>query len=100
MDRPTVFGGSALAVVLRLAILSIVVGIVLMALGITPDNLFANIATLSRRVYDMGFGAVAWVGKPLLLGAMIVIPIWLITLLMGIGGGQSGGGGFWGRRKR
>lgn len=85
MDRNMVFGGNPLGVVLRLAVLSIVVGIVLSALGITPANFFYNINIIARRIYDMGFGAVEWVLQYLILGAMVVVPIWLIARLAGFG---------------
>ena len=40
MDRNTFLGGSVLGVLVRLVVLSIVVGVILSALGITPDNIF------------------------------------------------------------
>ena len=54
MDRTTFLGGSVLGVLVRLTILSIVVGIILSALGITPDNFFYQINVLLRRIYDLG----------------------------------------------
>ena len=89
MDRNDVFGGNILGVVLRLAVLSIVVGIVLSALGITPANFLYHINFMARRIYDMGFGAIEWVLQYLLLGAMVVVPVWLIARLMGLGRGTG-----------
>lgn len=60
MDRNGVFGGNPLGVLIRLVLLSIVVGVVLSALGITPGNLFYHLNVLARRIYDMGFGAIEW----------------------------------------
>lgn len=85
MDRNTLFGGHPLAVILRLAVLSIVVGIVLSALGITPRNLFYHLDILVRRLYDMGFGAIEWVVQYMILGAMVVVPVWVIARLLGYG---------------
>lgn len=82
MDRTTFLGGSVLGVIVRLAILSIVVGVVLSALGITPDNFFYQINILLRRIYDLGFGAVERVLGYLILGAMVVVPIWFISRLL------------------
>ena len=82
MDRNTSLGGSVLGVIIRLTILSIVVGIVLSALGITPDNFLYQINILLRRIYDLGFGAVESVLGYLLLGAMVVVPIWFISRLI------------------
>lgn len=89
MDRNTIFGGNPLGVIIRLVLLSIVVGIVLSALGITPKNLFYHIDVLIRRLYDLGFGAIDWILGYLLLGAMVVVPIWLIARLVGALGGPN-----------
>ncbi|PPD28111.1 MAG: integrase [Hyphomicrobium sp.] len=85
MDRNDILGGNPLGVLVRLVVLSIVVGIVLSAFGITPANFFYNINIIARRIYDMGFGAVEWGLQYLALGAMVVVPIWLIARLVGLG---------------
>jgi hypothetical protein len=88
MDRKTNFGGNPLAVILRLAVLSIVVGIVLSALGINPRNFFYHLNVLLRRIYDLGFGAVEWIVEYFVLGAMVVVPIWIVARLLGLIGGR------------
>lgn len=88
MDRNTIFGGNPLAVIVRLVVLSIVVGIVLSALGINPRNLFYHLNILLRRIYDLGFGAVEWIVEYFVLGAMVVIPIWIAARLLGLIGGR------------
>lgn len=82
MNRETFLGGSVLGVTIRLVLLSIVVGVVLSALGITPDNFFYQINVLLRRIYDLGFGAIESVAQYLILGAMVVVPVWLIARLV------------------
>lgn len=82
MNRETFLGGSVLGVTIRLVLLSIVVGVILSALGITPDNFFYQIQVLIRRIYDLGFGAIESVVQYLILGAMVVVPIWLIARLV------------------
>ncbi len=93
MDRNTLFGGNPLSVLIRLAILSLVVGIILSALGISPSNLFYHLNLLARRIYDLGFDAVEQVLQYVILGAMVVVPIWLIARLFGVigRGGREGG---------
>jgi hypothetical protein len=86
MDRETFLGGSVLGVIVRLALLSILVGVVLSALGITFDNFFYQINLLFRRIYDLGFDVFEWAFKYLLLGAMIVVPIWFIARLVKVAG--------------
>jgi hypothetical protein len=79
MDRNTIFGGNPLGVVIRLALISIVVGIVMKALGIDLRNFFDRLNELLRNLYDLGFDAFQWVIEYLLLGALVVVPIWLIA---------------------
>ena len=80
-----ILGGSPLAVILRLAVLSIVVGVVLSVLGINPSNLFYRIREILQKIYDLGFGSIEWLLQYLMLGALVVIPIWLIARLFSIG---------------
>jgi uncharacterized oligopeptide transporter (OPT) family protein len=82
MDRDTFLGGSPFGVFVRLVLLSIVVGVVLSALGITPQNFFYQINVLLRRIYDLGFGAFESLVGYLVLGAMVVVPIWIIARLI------------------
>ena len=88
----------AFPLVVTLVVLSIVVGIVLSALGITFDNLFWRLEVFVKRIYDMGWDAVEWAVQYFLLGAIIVVPIWVIARLVGGGGGslvRHFGGGIW-----
>lgn len=78
MNVRDIIGGSPLAVLLRLAILSLIVGFVLSLFGITPSNFFYSLDLLARYVYDLGFEAVEWVFQYLALGAMVVVPVWLL----------------------
>ena len=50
-------GGSPLAVAFRLILLSILVGVVLAAIGFDPWNILHSIQTLFRRLWDLGFDA-------------------------------------------
>ncbi len=83
MNWDKIFGGSPLGVVLRLALISIAVGIVMNALGIELSNFFHRINVLLRNIYDLGLGAFEWLFEYLLLGALVVIPIWLISRMIG-----------------
>jgi hypothetical protein len=52
--------------------------LLLSALGVTPHNFFRMIDDFARSIYDMGFGAITWTLDYLVLGAMLVVPIWLL----------------------
>ena len=69
-------------IIVRLVVLSLIVGVVLSALGITPQNLFFTLNVLARHLYDLGFGAIDWIFQYMLVGAMVVVPIWLIARLV------------------
>ena len=76
-------GGSPLAVAFRLILLSILVGVVLAAIGFDPWNILASVRLLSQRLWDIGFDMVNWLWRYFLLGAVIVVPVWLISRLFG-----------------
>lgn len=82
MDIRGFLGGHPLSVFIRLALISVVVGLLLSVFGITPRNFFQTLDGLARYVYDMGFGAIEWVLQYMVLGSMIVIPIWLIARVL------------------
>jgi hypothetical protein len=74
-------GGSPLSVLLRLILLSILVGVILSALGFDPWNIWRSLENLIRTLWNMGFDAFFWLWRYFLLGAVIVVPIWLIVRL-------------------
>ncbi|MFZ3360990.1 MAG: DUF6460 domain-containing protein [Xanthobacteraceae bacterium] len=73
------FGGPPLAVLGRLVMLSILVGVILAAIGLDPWNIIESVRQLLERVWNMGFDAVRWLWRYFLLGAVIVVPIWLLV---------------------
>src|SRR5262245_34159320 len=76
------FGGPPLSVIFRLILLSILIGVILKVMGLDPFNIWRSIRELAEYVWDMGFDAVRWLWRYFLLGAVLVIPIWLIMRLM------------------
>ena len=68
--------------IVQLIIWSVGVGVVFSALDITPRNLVERLGFIVRRVYDLGFGAFHWAFQYFLLGAVIVVPIWLVMRLL------------------
>jgi hypothetical protein len=76
-------GGSPLTVVFRLVLLSILVGVVLASIGFDPWNILHSIRVLFQRIWDLGFDAINWLWRYFLLGAVIVIPVWLLARMFG-----------------
>jgi Family of unknown function (DUF6460) len=76
-------GGSPLTVAFRLILLSILVGVVLAAIGFDPWNIVNSIRLLFQRIWDLGFDAINGLWRYFLLGAVIVIPVWLVSRMFG-----------------
>lgn len=83
------FGGRPIAVIVRLALLSLLVGVVLSLFGVTPRNFFSVIDNFFRFLYELGFGAFEWLFELLALGAMVVLPIWFVVRILKLGGKRS-----------
>jgi hypothetical protein len=66
----------------RLVLLSVLIGVVLSVLGLDPLNIVRSIEQLFLNLWDMGFDAIRWLWRYFLLGAVLVIPIWLIARLI------------------
>lgn len=77
------FGGSPAWVLVRLVILSVVVGVILAALGLDPMNILSSLQRLVRNLFSFGFEAFESLWRYFLLGAVIVVPLWLILRLFG-----------------
>ena len=85
------FGGNPGLVLVRLAILSLVVGVLLAALGFSPFDILRSLQQLIQRIYDLGWTAIEKAGRYFLLGAVIVFPVWFIArLLKMLGRGSRG----------
>ena len=76
-------GGPPAMVVVRLILLSILVGVILSALGFDPWNIIPSLQRFVLGVWDMGFDAVRWIWRYFLLGAIIVVPLWLLMRVLG-----------------
>src|SRR6516225_9887958 len=81
-------GGPPLSVIFRLVLLSILVGVILEALGLDPWNTLATLRALVLRILVMGFDAVRFLWRYLLLRACVVVRICLIVRLARCAYGQ------------
>ncbi|MGW9329675.1 DUF6460 domain-containing protein [Bosea sp. (in: a-proteobacteria)] len=74
-------GGSVLSVLVRLLFISLLVGAAMAFLGLSPTGLYESALRFVRSLGNLGFGAVREVGGWAVAGALIVIPLWLISRL-------------------
>ena len=64
--------------IVRLLVISLVVGLVLSWLDIRPQDILKDFGHTVERVYGLLRGAVGWAGGYILLGSVIVVPLWLL----------------------
>jgi hypothetical protein len=76
------FGGRPRVVLFRLALLSVLVGFILKVLGLDPFDIIRSIRELFRAIWDMGYEAFERLWRYFVLGAVLVVPIWLIVRLV------------------
>lgn len=79
-------GGSPLAVLLRLIVVSLIVGAMLMWLDIRPIDIIYGVQRFFLRLWNMGFDAIQDVLQYVIAGAVIVVPIWLVMRLLSVRG--------------
>lgn len=73
-----------LSTLLKLAVISFVVGFILVQLDVTPEDIFANFGETVRQIYEMVTGALEWSVGYIVIGAVLVVPIWGIAALLGV----------------
>ena len=84
------FGGPPAWVLVRLVLLSIVIGVIFSVLGIHPVDLIDNLQRALERIWEMGFDAVKEALGYFVLGAMVVFPIWLVLRAFKVIGRRGG----------
>ena len=75
-------GGSPLGVAIKLLLISLLVGVVFSALGLTPIGVVEFIVDFVERIWNLGFDALGQFGNWIVLGATLVIPVWLLMRLL------------------
>lgn len=80
MARPIerFLGGSISGTIIKLLVISFLVGLVMAAFNWSPIDIFDNIIGFFVRIWQQGFAALGRFGEYLMLGAAVVIPIFLI----------------------
>jgi hypothetical protein len=78
-----VFGGSPAGVLARLVLASILVGFILHTADIDPWNIFLSLEGLVHWMWKFGLAHLLSLWQYFILGAVIVVPIWLLTRVLG-----------------
>jgi Family of unknown function (DUF6460) len=65
----------------KVVVASLIVGTILAHFGITTDELMKAAGLSSDRLADMARTGVAWALPNLMLGALVIVPIWFLLYL-------------------
>lgn len=76
------FGGPVIPTVIKLALVSFAVGIVLWISNIDPVDLWRNFGDTFREAWGVVADFVDWGAKYAALGAIVVVPVWLVFRLV------------------
>jgi hypothetical protein len=68
--------------IVKLAILSVIVGFVMAMFDIRPRQLFASLGNAAGDVFRWSVEAIGWAWSYMLVGAAVVVPIWLVVVLV------------------
>jgi hypothetical protein len=79
-----ILGDSPLRVILKLAVASFVVGMVMATFGWSPWDVLEAARDFAARIWNMGFAAIDQFLGYILLGAAIVVPIWIVLRLLNL----------------
>ena len=75
-------GDSPLRVVLKLIVVSFLVGLVMSAFGWSPFDIVEAVRDFLTRIWNMGFSAVDRFFDYFLLGAAVVVPVFIVLRVL------------------
>ena len=81
---------NVVSTIVRLAILSLIVGFALAFFGIEPQNLVKSLGHTVVEIYEIVLHGVQWAIRYILIGAVVVVPIWLVFYLVGLAKRKKG----------
>ena len=80
---------STLRTLVKVAVASLIVGTILAHFGISADMLMRELGVTPERVTELGKRAWDWAAPNVMLGAMIIVPVWFVIYLFRPPGARS-----------
>ena len=74
---------SAMSTIIKIAIGSLLLGLLLRFFSISPRGLLQGLGDTALEIFDIIAGMLAWAVEYILIGAIVIVPIWLIFFLWG-----------------
>ncbi|MEM8749830.1 MAG: DUF6460 domain-containing protein [Pseudomonadota bacterium] len=75
-------GDSPARVFVKLLILSLIVGVVMSTIGWSPRDIYQGVVNFFQRLWNLGFDAVFSSLEYLLIGAAVVVPVFLVLRIL------------------
>ena len=72
----------------KIAVASLIVGTILTHFGITPEMLVKEFGFSYEKIEDLARRGLSWAGPNLLVGAMVIVPVWFLFYLFRPPGGS------------
>ena len=73
--------GRLLATLIKVAVASLIVGTILQHFGITADQILTDLGLTPERIIALLRSGFAWALPNVLLGSLIIVPVWLVVFL-------------------
>ena len=70
-----------LRTLVKVAAASLILGAIMSHFGVTPEQLINGIGLSQERVMDLARQGVTWALPNLLLGALVIVPVWFLLYL-------------------
>lgn len=74
--------------VVKIALASLLVGVALAAVNITPEQILKDVGLTPDQLIDYARRGVRWAVPHVILGAFVTVPIWLVIYLLRPPGGD------------
>ncbi|MCG8511594.1 MAG: DUF6460 domain-containing protein [Rhodospirillales bacterium] len=71
-----------ISTVIKLALISLIVGLILYWIDVRPEDILHSFPAFFETLYDQIRWVVEWSWPYIKIGAVIVVPIWLVLFLL------------------
>jgi len=76
--------------IIKLLVLSLIVGMLLKFLNVNPENLLSSLGGFFEWLVQISAGLIDWGLGYVLIGAAVVVPIYVVIVLLRVARGKSG----------
>jgi len=70
-----------LRTLIKVTVASLILGTIMAHFGITPDQVMKEAGLSQERVIELARAGVSWALPNLLLGSLVIVPVWFVIYL-------------------